>query len=165
MSSKNWFAVFFRFFRKMVFILWHFIRWYTTSYFQEYKIPLFQSSSKGRGTEVIQSLEISADNYVEQMLKNQYDKRLIIQKHFKTLFKLPLIVKENHAKLRQLVDSVLRNLWALITIGRPIDSWDDILLHLVTGKLDITTNKEWENTTMTFPHGTCLPSFWIDVTS
>lgn len=92
---------------------------------------------------MIQSLEISANNYVEQMLENRYDdKRLIIQKHFKELFKLPPIVKENHTKLHQLVNGILRHLRALKTIGRPIDSWDDILLYLVTGKLNATTNKE-----------------------
>jgi len=80
------------------------------------------------------------------MLKNRYDdKRLIIQKRVKAIFELPHISKENHTKLRQLVDGVLKHLRALRTIGRPVDSWDDVLIHLITGKLDSTTNKEWEN--------------------
>ncbi|XP_011687034.1 PREDICTED: uncharacterized protein LOC105449476 [Wasmannia auropunctata] len=112
------------------------------------KFHYLKAALKGEAADVIQSLEISTVNYAEawQMLKNRYDdKRLIIQKHVKTIFELPSLSKENHLKLRQLVDGDLKHLRALKTIGRPIDSWDDVLLHVVTGKLDTTTNKEWEN--------------------
>lgn len=74
---------------------------------------------------------------------NRYDnKRLIMQKHIKAIFDLPPIPKENHTTLRHVVDVTLKHTRALKTIGRPTDSWDDLLIHLVTGKLDTTTNKE-----------------------
>jgi len=112
------------------------------------KFHYLKSALKGEAAEVVQSLEITTNNYLEawQMLKNRYDdKWLIIQKYIKAIFELPHISKENHTKLRQLVDGVLKHLRALRTIGRPIDSWDDVLIHLMTGKLDSTTNKKWEN--------------------
>ncbi|KYQ58858.1 hypothetical protein ALC60_02141 [Trachymyrmex zeteki] len=80
------------------------------------------------------------------MLKRRYDdKRLIIQKHVKALFDLPSISKENHTKLRQLLDGALKHLRALRSMERPVDYWDDVLLYLISGKMDSTTNKEWEN--------------------
>jgi len=112
------------------------------------KFHYLKSSLKGEAAEVIQSLEISSNNYKEAwlILKRRYDnKRLIIQKHIKALFDLQPIVKENHTGLRHLVDGILKHLRALKAIGRPTDSWDDLIVHLITSKLDHVTNKEWEN--------------------
>ncbi|XP_018407682.1 PREDICTED: uncharacterized protein LOC108783580 [Cyphomyrmex costatus] len=113
------------------------------------KFHYLKAALKGKAAELIQSLEMSADNYEQawQMLIKRYDnKRLIIQKHLRALFELPTISKENFAALRQLVDEVLKHTRALKAMGRPIDSWDDPIIYLVTGKLDHNTNKEWEDT-------------------
>ncbi|XP_039303422.1 uncharacterized protein LOC120357324 [Solenopsis invicta] len=112
------------------------------------KFHYLKSSLKEEAAEIIQSLEISSENYNEawQMLKRRYDnKRLIIQKHIKALFELQPVTKENHAGLRHLLDGVLKHIRALKAIGRPTESWDDLIIHLITGKLDHITNKEWEN--------------------
>lgn len=112
------------------------------------KFHYLKSSLKGEAAEIIQSLEVSSENYNEawQMLNRRYDnKRLIIQKHIKALFELQSISKENHTGLRHLVDGVLKHLRALKAIGRPTQAWDDLIIYLITGKLDHTTNKEWEN--------------------
>ncbi|KYN04944.1 hypothetical protein ALC62_04178 [Cyphomyrmex costatus] len=82
------------------------------------------------------------------MLKKRYDKkRIIIQRHIRALFQLQSVSKENFMSLCYLVDEVLRDYLhsALKAIGRPTDSWDDIIIHLITSKLDHITNKEWEN--------------------
>jgi len=99
---------------------------------------------------------VSAANYDEawQMLTVRYDnKRLIIQKHIKAIFELPAITKENHVALRSLSDGVLKYVRALKALGRSTDQWEDLLIYLITSKLDVTTNKEWENslTTAEFP--------------
>lgn len=81
------------------------------------------------------------------MLKERYDdKRLIVQRHVKALFELQPVSKENYTGLHYLVDGVLKHMKALKAIGRPTESWDDLIIYLVAGKLDYTTNKEWENT-------------------
>jgi len=118
------------------------------------KFHYLKSSLKGEAAEVIQSLEISSNNYKEawHILKRRYDnKRLIIQKHIKALFDLQPIVKENHTGLRHLVDGILKHLRALKAIGRPTDSWDDLIVHLITSKLDYVMNKEWENSIKDIP--------------
>ncbi|KYN27352.1 hypothetical protein ALC57_03264 [Trachymyrmex cornetzi] len=80
------------------------------------------------------------------MLKRRYDKkRIIIQRHIRALFELQSVSKENFTNLRHLVDGVLKHLRALKAIGRPTDSWDDVIIHLITSKLDHVTNKEWED--------------------
>ncbi|KYN27942.1 hypothetical protein ALC57_02653 [Trachymyrmex cornetzi] len=112
------------------------------------KFHYLKAALKGKAAELVQSLEMSADNYEQawQMLIKRYDnKRLIIQKHLRALFKLPSVTKENFNALRQLVDGVLKHIRALKAMGRPTDSWGDLIIHLVTGKLDHNTNKEWED--------------------
>jgi len=120
------------------------------------KFHYLRSALRGDAAAVIQSLEVSAANYDEawQMLTVRYDnKRLIIQKHIKAIFELPAVTKENHAALRSLSDGVLKHVRALKALGRSTDQWGDLLIYLITSKLDVITNKEWENslTTAEFP--------------
>ncbi|KMQ89917.1 pao retrotransposon peptidase [Lasius niger] len=107
-------------------------------------IPKFS----GDAAHVIQSLEINAENYEEalQLLKQRYDdKRIIAQEHIKALFDLPVITKGNYNALRQLIDHVLRHLRSLKGLNRPTEQWDDLIIHMISTRLDISTIKEWED--------------------
>lgn len=98
---------------------------------------------------MISSLEASAKNYKEawQMLNERYDDPgFIIEKHVKALFDLPSMSKDNHIILRKLLDTVLKHLRALKVLKRPIDHWNNLMLHLVTARLAQTTSREWEAT-------------------
>ncbi|XP_067216952.1 uncharacterized protein [Linepithema humile] len=112
------------------------------------KFHYLRSALRGDAATVIQSLEVSAANYQEawQMLTARYDnKRLIIQKHIKAIFELAIITKESHVALRALCDGVLKHVRALRALGRSTDQWGDLLVYIITSKLDTNTNKEWEN--------------------
>ncbi|XP_067209986.1 uncharacterized protein [Linepithema humile] len=111
------------------------------------KMQYLKAALKGEAADVISSLELSADNYVEawDMLNERYDnQRVIVQKHIKAIFDLPVLVREGHAELRQLLDTSLKHLRALKVLKRSTDKWDDLLVHIVTSKLAPATNKEWE---------------------
>lgn len=60
------------------------------------------------------------------------------------MFEIAPIHKENCGALRNLIDNMLKHFKALKALQRPVDSWDDIMIHLMLTKLDITTVKEWE---------------------
>lgn len=49
--------------------------------------------------------------------------------------------KENYSQLRALLDDVCKYLRALKALERPVDLWDDLVIHLILSKLDITTKK------------------------
>lgn len=103
-------------------------------------------------------MEISTENYLAawQRLKTRFEiKRLIIKKHVRALFELLPVPKDNHTKLRQLLDGVLKYLRSLKTLGRPTEYWDDMLIYLAAEKLDVTTNKEWEDSLT----GDVVPTF------
>lgn len=114
-----------------------------------YKKCSLMSALTNEAKDVISSLEASDENYLEawRMLKERYDDdSLIIQKHVKALVEQPILTKENHFELRQLLDNVLKHMRALKVLKRPTYQWDDILIYLVTSRLDQTTSKEWETT-------------------
>ncbi|XP_071642775.1 uncharacterized protein [Temnothorax longispinosus] len=111
------------------------------------KMQYLIAALKGEAHDVISSFETSDDNYDEawSTLKERYDdESLIIQKHIRALFSQPSMVKENHQSLRKLLDNVMKHIRALKALKRPTEQWDDLMIYLVTSRLDAATSKEWE---------------------
>jgi len=52
------------------------------------------------------------------------------------LYDLPTVTKNNHVTLRKLIDDALRHLRSLKNLGRPIEYWDDLIIHLIITKLE-----------------------------
>jgi len=106
------------------------------------------SSLEGDAAHVIKSLEITPDNYREalELLKQRYDdKRVISQEHIKALYDLPTVTKNNYITLRKLIDDALRHLRSLKSLGRPIEHWDDLIIHLIVTKLESSLISDWED--------------------
>jgi len=68
---------------------------------------------------------------------------VIVQTHISAIFDLPIMTRENAVELRRLSDSATKYLHALQTLKRPTMHWDDLLVHLLTSKLDSLTLREW----------------------
>ena len=116
------------------------------------KFHYLRTSVKGEALEVIQSLDISAENYETawELLRNRYEnKKYIVNKHVKSLFELHAMEKETASALKQLLDGTIKHLRALKNLGLPTEHWDTIVVHLVSTKLDITTLREWEKSLAT----------------
>lgn len=97
---------------------------------------------------VISSLEILDANYAIawNLLKERYDnKRVIVQTHLKSIVDLPVMTKENASELRQIADGTARHVHALRALKRPTKAWDDILVYILSSKLDINTAREWQS--------------------
>lgn len=116
------------------------------------KFYYLKSSLKGDAEQVIHSLEVSARNYeiAWSILKERYqNNKLIIHNHVRALFDHPVIQKESHIALRKLLDETIKNLRVLKSFEQPVDTWDTILVYLLTTKLDSTTKREWESINIT----------------
>lgn len=106
-----------------------------------------RSALKGDASQVILSLELTSSNYsvAWSLLEGRYkNKKLIIQKHVKSLFDLSPVEKNTGTSLRQLLDGVLKHVRALKALGQPTDSWDTLLVHIVTSKLNANIQREWD---------------------
>lgn len=111
------------------------------------KFHYLRSALTGNALQVIKSLEFSSDNYITawDLLMNRYNNnRLLVHNHVKALFNTQSVNKESAPQIRKLIDSILRNLRALKTLGEPTSSWDTLIIYIVASKLDPSTEREWE---------------------
>lgn len=111
------------------------------------KFHYLRAALTGNALQVIRSLGFSATNYhiAWELLENRYNNhRLLTHNYVKSLFNTQTIHKESPTQIRKLIDSVLRNLRALNTLGEPTDAWDTLVIYLIVTKLDTVTEREWE---------------------
>lgn len=111
------------------------------------KFHYLKSSLKGSAELIIEALEFSEINYsvAWELLLNRFNNnRLLVHNHVKALFTLQKLSKESPQLVRKLIDNILKNLRALKILGEPTDSWDTLIIYIITSKLDETTEREWE---------------------
>ncbi|KAJ8973141.1 hypothetical protein NQ317_001877 [Molorchus minor] len=81
------------------------------------------------------------------MLLERYNNTsYLVNNHVKLLFSLPSLTRESATELRKLLDAMVKHLRSLNTLGQSTDTWDVLIIFLVTGKLDPVTYREWEET-------------------
>ena len=111
------------------------------------KLIYLKGALIGEPSNVLQSITTTDDNYevAYRALVDRYDNHnLIKQGNVKAIFELPRITCESASSLRNLVDSVNKNLRCLDSLGEPTSQWDTLLIYIVASKLDNSTHKEWE---------------------
>lgn len=111
------------------------------------RLQYLKAALTGDASELISSLEISDSNYkvAWNILRQRYDnKRVIVHNHVKALMELPSMTKENLGELRQIVDGATKHIQALEALKRPTSQWDDLLVNILSSKLDTLTLREWQ---------------------
>lgn len=111
------------------------------------KFIYLRSCVSGAAASAIEDIELSDDNYMvawEQLKGRFEDSGIIKRRHVQCLFEMPLVVKDKASALLHLIDHVNKHLRVLKRLGAPTDSWGDLLLHMVEGKLDRATLRAWE---------------------
>lgn len=97
--------------------------------------------------DIIASLEFCSSNYETawKLICDRFNNsRMLIQNHVKSLFNFSKIRVESAAALRSLIDGVSKHLRALKTLNEPTESWDTLIIYLITTKLDDVTLRKWE---------------------
>ncbi|KAK9509896.1 hypothetical protein O3M35_004787 [Rhynocoris fuscipes] len=113
------------------------------------KFQYLVSSLKSEALDLIAHLNLTTQNYeiAWNLLKESYDnKRLIIKSHVSKLFELKRVSKETSTSLKEILNNLNKHLRALKSLGEPVDSWDSLIIHLATSKLDSKTLRSWEGT-------------------
>ncbi|XP_043469425.1 uncharacterized protein LOC122503069 [Leptopilina heterotoma] len=114
------------------------------------KFMYLRACLRDEATEVIASLETTADNYLIawELLKNRYDNRkFIVENHIKTLFELPALSKEFTA--RTLLDNLQKHLRALKALNQPVEQWDSLIVYLIKLKFNNYIRERWDEATGT----------------
>jgi hypothetical protein len=102
---------------------------------------------KGEALKCIESLKISGANYAiawDTLKKRYKNTRLIVQEHVQAILNAPPLNKTIYSGLRQLLDTVISNLEALKVLNINTNSWDPLIVPIITQKLDFPTKREWE---------------------
>lgn len=109
------------------------------------RMHFLSSSLKDRALECIANIMITADNFTIawQALMSRYEnKRRSLNSHLSSLINLSAISRESASDLRTLHDKVNVAVASFSNLNRsPEELWNDILVHLVTQKLDPITRK------------------------
>jgi len=105
------------------------------------------SCLKGDAIAAIEHLPLTSENFpvAWQILSSRYEnKRRLISTHLNKLFTLPNVNVKSAHELRALRDKANSAIAALRNLDRPIDQWNDILVFIVTQKLDKTSREALE---------------------
>lgn len=111
------------------------------------KFHYLKSYLEGPASSVMASVTMSASNYVIawNLLRDRYDnKRILINEHIKCLFSIQQLNKESYSGIRNLIDTLSKNLNALNSLGEPTDKWDSLVIYMASMKLDSVTIGRWE---------------------
>lgn len=110
------------------------------------KLQFFKSKLRGEAEKLIQHLNISSENYQVswEILNHRYNnKKLIFSSHLNTMLSLPIMQGQNAASIKRLHDTTNECLHAIEKLGVDISTWDPIIVHLLSQKLDSDTHNDY----------------------
>ncbi|XP_046145575.1 uncharacterized protein LOC123988861, partial [Osmia bicornis bicornis] len=111
------------------------------------RMHYLSSCITGDASNALTHLAVTDSNFpvAWKILSSRYEnKRRLIAFHIHALHNLPIARSETFQNLRDLSDKVNASIQALLNLDRPVKEWDDMLVYLVSEKLDPTTRKAWE---------------------
>lgn len=111
------------------------------------KYTRLMRSLQGEAKQVVAGFLPTDSNYEEawDTLKSRYDnKRLIVNSHLAIFLNLEVLSKETSVGLRKIIDTTNQTTRSLKALQRPVEQWDDILVHIITSKLPRATIVDWE---------------------
>lgn len=111
------------------------------------KYTRLMKALKGSAAQVVAGFLPTDDNYESAWttLKARYDNaRLIVTSHLNIFLGMPPLDKESNSGLRRLVDITNETTRSLAAMKRPVETWDDILVHILVSKLPKATIISWE---------------------
>lgn len=110
------------------------------------KMQFLKSKLKGEPERLIQHLPISTENYTTcwEIINHRYNnKKLIFSTHLNAIMTLPVIQQAASSHIKRTHDVTVECLNGIKNLGVNISSWDPILVHILTQKLDTETHNEY----------------------
>ncbi|XP_076766420.1 uncharacterized protein LOC143433153 [Xylocopa sonorina] len=111
-----------------------------------HKFHLLKSYLTGNAASITNSLNATEENYFVawNLIQKRYNQpRKIVQCHIRALFELPDITRNSLTSLRAFVERAEMHINALKALKQPVE-WHEMLIYIITSKLNKTTRTEWE---------------------
>lgn len=110
------------------------------------KMQFLKGKIKGEPEKLIQHLQISSENYVISwsILNNRYDnKKQIFSSHMDAIMRLPTLNQQSSISIKRMHDTSVECLNAIKNLGVNIDTWDPIIIHILSNKLDSDSHNDY----------------------
>ncbi|XP_036147477.1 uncharacterized protein LOC118647191 [Monomorium pharaonis] len=105
----------------------------------------------GRAAKVVESIEISAENYeiAWSLLKARYeDEKALRRRHIQCLFDAPKVEQESAVAIQELIDVYRKHLRIVKARDSDVEPWGDaFVIFMIEERLDKATRRHWEETT------------------
>lgn len=103
-----------------------------------------KASLIGDAASLMSNIRVTEANFEEtwRKLTDEYENTLLISSHLNTITDLSVIKIESANGLRSLRDTVSFLIAALRSLERPVDNWDDWLVHILIKKLAQRTRQK-----------------------
>ncbi|XP_070522381.1 uncharacterized protein [Cardiocondyla obscurior] len=111
------------------------------------KMHYLKTCLSGEAAKLVSNLSASGENFsvAWTLLTSRYEnKRFLITTQLDRIFNLKPLKTKNAKGLRSLQTTILEALGALGALDCAVQSWDPLLLHLLTRLLDPDTREAWE---------------------
>ncbi|KAJ0177932.1 hypothetical protein K1T71_006805 [Dendrolimus kikuchii] len=106
-----------------------------------------RNSLQGEPLDLIKNLPLVGNSYLEAktLLHNRYNNRYkITNEHINILLDIAPITKSTALCIRSFVSTIKQQLAALRNLNHNVEQWDAIVLCILTRKLDILCNREFQ---------------------
>ncbi|XP_064076363.1 uncharacterized protein LOC135194642 [Vanessa tameamea] len=110
------------------------------------KMQFSKSKVKGEAEKLIQHLNISIENYqiCWDILSHRFNnKKLIFSSHINTILNLPAMSIQAAAFIKKIHDTANECLNAIRSLGVDITTWDPLVVHILSQKLDQETHQDY----------------------
>lgn len=111
------------------------------------KLQYLKSNLTGEAANLVQHLSITSENYEAtwSLLKNRFNNsRILVSTQLEILLNLQNLTFESSKNLKNMHDRTMESLHALNNLKIKTDSWDPLVVHILTKKLDKETHKLYE---------------------
>lgn len=111
------------------------------------KLHYLKGHLKGEAEQLLRHTAVTQENYEQcwNLLRNRYNnKQYLINCIFKRFFGHKAIVVESSHAIKELHDITTETINAISSLGIDVNSWDVIMIYIVSQKLDSESRKQWE---------------------
>ena len=111
------------------------------------KFQFLHMKVKGEALDMIKDIEFTEPNFEtawNKLVEFYENKRRLINTHLTTLLSLKPMSSETSAEVTRILRGTNGPLSALEALGRPTNTWDDIIVFLTFSKLSTSLKRDWE---------------------
>ena len=111
------------------------------------KLQYLKGCLTGKAAQRLMNLPLTAANFkiaCDDLVEYYDNKRILIDTSLENLFASKSVTRESANDLETLLNNVNQSLGALEGLGVKVEQWNEVLVYLVSRKLDSSSIKEWE---------------------